>query len=150
MVEVDSEKYVVTRTDDYPQTLFEADDELFIWGIKSPTDKSKTPANFLTLNLIEIWKNRSTDRFTLEFNTPIDFTKDETCEFLDYIYHELYKYIIDQVEAVANDMKLPAIEDYSWGVSLTECTLPQLLVNFYIFVKGYKALLHSWNEGETK
>lgn len=118
----------------------------FIWGVKSPSDKSKGDASFLTLNKISIIYDTERKIYMLNLAEWKDLNYSETELFLKDVLNLFYNYIYPSYNM--QEYILPSIDSYvaTYGTLFEATTMIELFLNFCIFVKGYNSLLTIFKE----
>ena len=131
--------YMKCRFPDWEDNEYNCGNLKFIWGIKSYDDLTSMPANFYTMNDIDITYSRKSKLYSLGIETSYLFDNGKFGE-AEYLNNLLQKFteFMQENNYKTNEpydlwMEMPDINMFAESI-------PELYTNFKIFVEGYKAL----------
>ena len=129
------EEYTV-KYPDWKNDEYNCGPNLYIWGI--PTDGSEK-ASFVTLNDMDIYYNRESQKYFLDIETIHQLGYVGTCTHLEQMKCKLYNYLKENNKL---DFNYPVydLESYRTGAAFEASNLTELYFKYYIFTEGYKAL----------
>ncbi len=131
--------YMKSKYPDWEDNDYNCGDLKFIWGIKSGDDLSSVPANFYTMNDIDITYSRKTGLYSLGIETAYMFenSKQGEAEYLNDLLQKFTQFMLDNNYDIDEPhmlwMSMPVINDFAESIS-------DLYTQFRIFVEGYKVV----------
>lgn len=131
--------YMKRKYPDWEDDDYNCGDLKFIWGIKSFDCLSSAPANFYTMNDIDIIYSRKSGLYSLGIETAYTFEsgKRGEAEYLNDLLQAFTQFMIDNNYKIDEShmlwMEIPSINCFAESI-------PNLYTQFRIFVEGYKAV----------
>lgn len=114
----------------------------FIWGVISPDDTTATTPSFNSMNDIEVYYNRDTQKYLLCVETYYLFqTPEEEIEYLEKLQKLFGEYLKNNKIKV--NKKNYDLFSYRDGELFIANSIDALYFSFKIFVHGYKDLKRS-------
>ncbi len=135
--------YLSFKYPDYEDNEFNCGELKFIWGIKSSDDMHDQPANFYTMNDIDICYDRKSRLYMLGIETAYLFTsKSEELNYLTGLLDKFTEFMMVNGHSIYEEPCL-----YMSQPSITTCatSIPNLYMQFKMFVNGYKSLYEQSN-----
>lgn len=110
----------------------------FIWGVISYDDLSASEPNFYSMNDLDIYFNRDTEKYILGIETIFLFeNQDQRIAYLQKLLKAFKEFMIGKFDNKFNPHELNL---YCDGNLFTADTLTELYYKFEIFVNGYSQL----------
>ena len=112
----------------------------FIWGVLSSDDLSGYPANFYTLNDLDITYNRDTKKYLLGLETIYKFNSTEdTVNYLLRLKKEFSLFIFGNDDVGTFDRT--ALFNYNSGEMFIGDSILELYWKFCLFVNGFEDIV---------
>ena len=110
----------------------------FIWGLKSYDDLSSCDVNFYSMNDIDIYFNRDTQKYILGIETIFKFeSQDHRIKYLERLLKAFKEYMSGKFDSTFDPHNLYLYND---GNFFQASSLTELYYKFEIFVTGYSQL----------
>ena len=123
---------------EYPEDEYNCGELEFIWGVTSWDNLLRTPANFYTMNDIDICYNRYTEMYHLDIELAYRFPDDDAkVAYFEYLLNEFTKFM-KQNNYITN-----YVGELEWTIphiKMEAESIEGLYTNFRLFVEGYKAI----------
>ena len=137
IMEQRANKQLMKKYDDYVDDEYNLGELKFIWGVTSWDNIIGGSANFYTMNDIDVYYNRDTEKYMLSIETAYHF-RDKATEVL-YL-EDLLKEFTEFMQQNDYNTNEEYLFDFN-QLQITEAnSIPELYTNFRVFVEGYKAL----------